>query len=91
MIAEEPTVVTSGTFDSATKSRIASAAGVVVGPIRASTFDSEISFFTPVTALVGSEASSSHDVLDLLSADLGRQQGDRILLRNADSGRRAGG
>ena len=38
MMADEPTVVTSGVFDSATKSSMASAAGVVVGPIRASTF-----------------------------------------------------
>ena len=59
MIADEPTVVTSGVFDSATKSSMASAAGVVVGPIRASTFCSVISFLTLVTALVGSDASSS--------------------------------
>ena len=56
--ADEPTVVSSGVFDSATKSSIASAAGVVVGPISASTLCSPISFLTPVTACVGSDASS---------------------------------
>jgi len=59
MMADEPTVVTSGVLDSATKSSMASAAGVVVGPISASTFCSAISFLTLVTALVGSDASSS--------------------------------
>jgi len=57
-MAEEPTVVTRGVLASATKSSMARAAGLVVGPIRASTLCSPISFFTAVTALVGSDASS---------------------------------
>ena len=50
MIADEPTVVSSGVFASATKSSMASAAGVVVGPISASTLCSLSSFLTLVTA-----------------------------------------
>ena len=54
-----PTVAISGTLASATRSRIASALGVVDGPISASTFCSASSFFAFCTARVVSPPSSS--------------------------------
>ncbi len=56
---EVPTVAISGTFPSATRSRIASAFGVVDGPISASMFCSCRSFFAFCTARVVSPPSSS--------------------------------
>ena len=54
-----PTVAMSGTFASAMTSRIASAFGVVDGPMMASTLFSPISFFAFCTARVVSPPSSS--------------------------------
>ena len=69
-----PTVAISGTLASAMTSRIASAFGVVDGPISASTLCSPISFLAFCTARVGVAAVVVLDVLDGRVADLLRQQ-----------------
>ena len=80
-----------GTFASAMMSRIASAFGVVDGPIIASMLFSWISFLMFCTARVVSPPSSSWMYSTVASPIFLRQQVAGVLLRDADGGGRAGG
>ena len=88
--ADVPTVAIIGTFASAMTSRIANALGVVDGPISASTLFSAISFLAFCTARVVSPPSSSEMYSTVAPPIAARQDVARVLLRNADRGRRTG-
>ena len=88
--ADVPTVAISGTLASAMMSRIASALGVVDGPIIASMLFSWISFLTFCTARVVSPPSSSWMYSMVASPILRRQEVAGVLLRDADRRGRTG-
>ena len=85
-----PTVAITGTLASAMMSRIASALGVVDGPIIASMLFSWISFLMFCTARVVSPPSSSWMYSTVASPIFFGQQLAGVLLRNADRGRGTG-
>ena len=90
-IVAEAAIEIIGVCDSAATSIIASEFGVVVEPSTMSTLLSVISFLRVGDRGRGVGGVVEDDVVDLLAADRLRHQRDRVLLRNAERCRRAGG